>query len=267
MGERVSGKPSVTLDDAFEAYLSGDIPQLAQICERGLAVPDLTPEREAPFRRLLAFALSGLSLEPGQDKARLRKRAIQEAQRAIHLYGESAEPLRLSESYEQLGAGLSLYSMTVEDSDEMANLLRQSIAAYERVLQLKPNNDDARYHLEKARERLAMINEEEPARNSGGCFVATAVYGSPMAPEVVTFRRFRDGVLLVSRPGTALVAFYYFVSPPLALIISKVPLLRIITREFLLEPILRLLKGIENESPSEWEERNSKGAVCSTSKG
>lgn len=132
-----SGKNSVTLDDAFEVYFSRELPKLAQICEQALAAPDLTTEREAPFRRLYAFALNGLSLEPGQDKQRLRKRAIEEAQRAIDLYGESAEPLILSESYEQLGAGLSLYSMTVEDSDEKVNLLRRSIQAYERVLSIE----------------------------------------------------------------------------------------------------------------------------------
>jgi hypothetical protein len=77
---------------------------------------------------------------------------------------------------------------------------------------------------------------------TGGCFIATAVYGSPIAPEVVVFRRFRDQVLLTSQRGMVLVDFYYAVSPPMALLISKIGFLRAIVRTVLLEPVLRLIK-------------------------
>jgi hypothetical protein len=37
-----------------------------------------------------------------------------------------------------------------------------------------------------------------------GCFIATAAYGSEMAPEVRTFRLFRDGFLLTNAAGDGL---------------------------------------------------------------
>lgn len=77
----------------------------------------------------------------------------------------------------------------------------------------------------------------------GMCFIATAAYGSPVAPEVMILRQFRDDVLLSSRLGRAFVSFYYFASPPIARLISKTRFLRAITRLLLLEPILRLLKN------------------------
>ncbi len=76
----------------------------------------------------------------------------------------------------------------------------------------------------------------------GGCFVATAVYGSSIAPEVIIFRRFRDDVLLGSAPGRIGINLYYRVSPPLASFISKSPFLRVITNFVLLRPILFALK-------------------------
>ena len=50
---------------------------------------------------------------------------------------------------------------------------------------------------------------------SGGCYVATAVYGSYDCPQVWTLRRFRDQVLQASLPGRAFIRAYYAISPAL----------------------------------------------------
>ena len=49
--------------------------------------------------------------------------------------------------------------------------------------------------------------------DSGGCYIATAVYGSYDCPEVWTLRRFRDFRLGVSWYGRLFIKLYYFVSP------------------------------------------------------
>jgi hypothetical protein len=57
----------------------------------------------------------------------------------------------------------------------------------------------------------------EVGREDGGfCFIATAAFGSYLAPDVWMLRRFRDEALMTTAPGRAFVRFYYAVSPPLA---------------------------------------------------
>ena len=67
----------------------------------------------------------------------------------------------------------------------------------------------------------------------GGCFIATAAYGSDMAEEVQILRGFRDQVLMKNVPGRNLVAFYYEHSPPLARYIEEHDTLRSIVRALL----------------------------------
>jgi len=47
----------------------------------------------------------------------------------------------------------------------------------------------------------------------GACYIATAVYGSYDAPEVLILRRFRDDILVKTRPGRLFIRGYYALSP------------------------------------------------------
>ena len=54
-----------------------------------------------------------------------------------------------------------------------------------------------------------------PKGASGGCYVATCVYGSYDCPEVWTLRRYRDGTLGSTWYGRAFIRTYYAISPTL----------------------------------------------------
>ena len=77
---------------------------------------------------------------------------------------------------------------------------------------LDENGDPLLVSLEDVPGLKAKLEKEE----KGGCYIATAVYGSYEAPEVLTLRLFRDEVLQKNFFGRLFVKTYYFLSPPVA---------------------------------------------------
>lgn len=73
-----------------------------------------------------------------------------------------------------------------------------------------------------------------------GCFIATVVYSSYKAPEVLILRCFRDEILLPSKLGRIFVNFYYCVSPLIAKLLRYNISLQNIVRKFVLQPIVKL---------------------------
>ena len=76
---------------------------------------------------------------------------------------------------------------------------------------------------QKEEEKAVSISQkqesQQPPQQSSqkeGCYIATAVYGSYDAPEVLVLRRFRDNVLKKSRGGRMFIKIYYALSPGLA---------------------------------------------------
>lgn len=80
------------------------------------------------------------------------------------------------------------------------------------------------------------------------CFIATAAWGSPLAKELVSLRRFRDQILLKSAWGQKFVAVYYRLSPSIAKVISHHPWIKTTVR-WMLEPLVWLSNQVALTSP------------------
>jgi hypothetical protein len=82
-----------------------------------------------------------------------------------------------------------------------------------------------------------------PWGSSGGCFIATAAYGTPSARQIDVLRDFRDDVLLKNAAGSQFVALYYRLSPPIADFIAGNGFVRTLVRELLIDPIVRIIEA------------------------
>ena len=77
-------------------------------------------------------------------------------------------------------------------------------------------------------------------RSGGGCYIATAVYGSYDAPQVRTLRLYRDDQLSRKLAGRLLIRTYYAVSPLLARHFARPSFLNRVARKLLDQIVSRL---------------------------
>lgn len=101
---------------------------------------------------------------------------------------------------------------TIDLQNDVARLLQQckdnpnrAKKIAERILEIDPNNAEAI--------RILNGDQSKTQSSSGGCYVATSIYGSYDCPQVWTLRRYRDDMLAASWYGRAFIRIYYAVSP------------------------------------------------------
>jgi len=93
-----------------------------------------------------------------------------------------------------------------------------------------------------------MSRTKDPSLKVSKCYIATAVYGSYDAPEVLVLRRFRDEVLSKSMPGRAFTRSYYAVSPPVARRLENAGRMNRLVRRMLDKIVHRLDTGSQRIS-------------------
>ena len=69
-------------------------------------------------------------------------------------------------------------------------------------------------------QKIAELETESETESGGGCLIATATFGSEMAPQVQFLRELRDNTVLQTESGTSFMTgfnqFYYSFSPYIA---------------------------------------------------
>ncbi len=84
---------------------------------------------------------------------------------------------------------------------------------------------------------LFLGGEKDGGGGGGPCFIATAAYGTPMADDIEVLRAVRDTYMLNNAVGAVFVDAYYSVSPAIASVVAKSPVLAATVR-LLLTPVV-----------------------------
>jgi tetratricopeptide (TPR) repeat protein len=124
------------------------------ICESVATKKPIPADDEAMTRKFLAHALIGLSFEEKESQRYYRERAILESQEAIELYGEEADRVAISEAYDVHGSALQLSCKYLGSEKDKIYRLDKAIEAYEKSLQIYSENEEAKEHLQSARDML-----------------------------------------------------------------------------------------------------------------
>lgn len=107
-----------------------------------------------------------------------------------------------------------LYSVS-DDIKNQAAFIADKISKYDPNY-VRPNPTKTK--LEDSMEMKlieAQVAEMNKKSETGGCYIATSVYGSYDCPEVWTLRRYRDNTLAKTWYGCAFIHTYYAISPTL----------------------------------------------------
>jgi len=123
-----------------------------------------------------------------------------------------------------------IYTFSLANDDHIAfagqiELLRESVRSFEIIDEIVSDEEDTEVITgsDMTKEEflaLADDRQQEFDKEQGGCLIATAAYGSEMAPQIQFLREIRDNTVLQTQFGTAFMAgfnqFYYSFSPTVA---------------------------------------------------
>ncbi|MDR3001912.1 MAG: sel1 repeat family protein [Fibromonadaceae bacterium] len=122
----------------------------------------------------------------------------------------------------------------------LANLYQHGAGVYQ-------SKEKAKYWFSKAAEQ-GFKDSQTRLKDLEGCYVATAVYGSYDAPEVLCLRQFRDKVLVPSIFGRLFISLYYRFSPPIAERLKEAQRINMFVRKVLDKVVGRLNKKKHNQN-------------------
>ena len=106
--------------------------------------------------------------------------------------------------------------MVLLDGQEVSPIINEN----DNIIYIGMTVDGKGKHVIEIIETKSIGMESQEVSNGGGCLIATATFGSEMAPQVQLLREIRDNTVLQTESGTSFMTgfnqFYYSFSPAIA---------------------------------------------------
>lgn len=198
-------------------------------------------------RSHVRYAVDQIDREAGRDffaRVLEQERDYMVREGAALSLGRLKDPLAIEELSAFLQREISASSWIRDDSKEAIDLLAQIPDERARQALRDFYEKCTKLHKSEFRRRAGwrLGLNPEPKPSEGGCFIATAAYGSPSAADVLLLQEFRDRRLLRHRGGAALVTLYQYLSPAVADHIRPRAWSRWAVRALLIRPIVVVLR-------------------------
>jgi uncharacterized Zn finger protein (UPF0148 family) len=172
----------------------------------------------------------------GQYTQEYIDRAVESAN-ILYIYGNLVETMFDQDCY---GVAVSSWKQAINIHKQYIPLIQQKVENLNLIISYcdKIRKSDPSFPNPKL---------EEIVPKSGGCYVATAVYGSYDCPEVWTLRRYRDLTLDETWYGRLFIKGYYATSPTLVRHFGDTSLFKSFGKKILDKLVAKLnSKGFEN---------------------
>lgn len=127
---------------------------------------------------------------------------------------ESHEQLKKIASAKSLEIRVSTYAGYVDLDDDEEEMFQDSLKLFYNQVYDK---DAFAGELEYAKAKSKDFEKHSKEAEAGGCFIATAVYGTDTHPNLIVLRSFRDNFLSEFSLGRRFIKFYYKYGPDFAL--------------------------------------------------
>lgn len=119
-------------------------------------------------------------------------------------------------------ADIQRYKNLIEITTALVNSCSYKYSSGTYIREYSLSDEAKQKNIDKIMEYHEKIKEIDPSyeipkrpKASGGCYIATAVYGSYECPQVWTLRRYRDYTLATTWYGRVFIRTYYAISPTL----------------------------------------------------
>ena len=137
--------------------------------------------------------------------------------------------------------------LSYSDIEEIRKLLNNG----EKIYAIKIIKDATGLGLTESKRIVEQIEKGKTdftiEKKSGGCYIATCVYGSYDCPEVWTLRRYRDYSLASNFFGRTFIKIYYAISPTLVKLFGQTKWFKKMWKKKLDRMVTKLQdKGFEN---------------------
>jgi tetratricopeptide (TPR) repeat protein len=241
--------------------------------QRGMVYANLNEPDKAlvDFSKIIELDASHATAYSNRASIYLRmkepQKAVDDCAKAIELSSGDVEPYynrgiayanmgELAKALEDYNKVIELAPENTEAYAKRAFLHSQlgntqdAIRDFEKFLELDPGNAKATMVQEAIRELKgdSASSSSTSSKASGGCYIATAVYGSYDAPEALCLRRFRDEVLAPSVLGRLFISLYYSFSPSIAERLKKVQHINMFVRKVLDKVVAKLNRKFHSQN-------------------